>query len=117
MPTRVAPIACSSGTSEITFQDLTRSVVSEGVEATLARLYDAGIHVSVEEFKGRRPILRSGLEVSTKPHDFDNPLITGHLEGRTSGSKGPTISRACGSANGRARSSVCTWIPRRLWIA
>lgn len=75
----------------ITFQDLTRSVVSEGVEATLARLYDAGIHVSVEEFKGRRPILRSGLEVSTKPHDFDNPLITGHLEGRTSGSKGPTI--------------------------
>jgi hypothetical protein len=58
------------------------------VERTLERLYDAGIHVTLEEFKGLRPILRPGLEVATKAEDFDNPVSARQYEARTGGSTG-----------------------------
>src|SRR5262249_2932065 len=44
-----------------------------------------------EEFKGRRPIRRTGLELATDPHAFNNPLVVGHFEARTSGSTGSAI--------------------------
>jgi len=75
----------------IAFPDLSQWIVRDGLEATLGRLYDAGVYVSTEEFKGRRPIFRSGLELRTNPRDFDNPLITGHFEGRSGGSTGSAI--------------------------
>jgi len=71
--------------------DLTQLVARDGLEATLGRLYEAGVHVTPEEFKGRRPIRRPGLELSINPHDFDNPLAAGHFEGRTGGSHGPAL--------------------------
>jgi hypothetical protein len=59
-----------------------------GVEGTLERLYDAGVYVTLEEFKGRRPIERPGLHIPVRPRDFDNPLLERHYEGQTSGSRG-----------------------------
>jgi hypothetical protein len=68
--------------------DVARLVREEGAEGTLCRLYDAGVYVTLDEFRGRRPISRPGLELSPVGlHDFDNPLMTRHFEARTSGSR------------------------------
>jgi len=68
--------------------DVERLVHEEGVEGTLDRLFDAGVRVSLDEFKGRRPIRRAGFEKETRASDFDNPLARSHFEGRTGGSRG-----------------------------
>jgi hypothetical protein len=72
----------------IEFGDIAHLVEQDGIEGTLERLLDAGVHVSLEEFKGRRPIVRAGLELAVAPEDFDNPLATTHLERLTGGSRG-----------------------------
>lgn len=76
----------------IAFGDLTQLVARDGLEATLGHLYEAGVHVTPEEFKGRRPIRRPGLELQIDPHDFDNPLAARHFVVRTGGSHGPALS-------------------------
>ena len=38
-------------------------------------------NVTPEEFKGRRPIRRPGLELPIDPHDFDNPLVARSFRG------------------------------------
>jgi hypothetical protein len=65
-------------------------VRGEGVEGTLGLLHDAGVYVTLEEFKGRRPIVRGELELPTGAETFDNPLgRRGHVGASTSGSRGP----------------------------
>lgn len=59
-----------------------------GVEGALERLHDAGVFVTLEEFKGLRPIRRAGLELPIRPEDFDNPLGARDYEARTGGSGG-----------------------------
>jgi hypothetical protein len=48
----------------------------------------------MEEFKGRRPIARPGLELPVSPEDFDNPLLERHYEASTGGSKGRARNQA-----------------------
>jgi hypothetical protein len=69
------------------FGDVAHLIRREGVEETLTRLYHAGVYVTLDEFKGRRPIQRSGLQFSAQPHDFDNPLLAKDYEARTGGSR------------------------------
>lgn len=69
------------------FGDVAQLVRQNGIEETLARLYRAGIFVTLDEFKGRRPIRRSGLSFSVHPQDFDNPLLAKDYEARTGGSR------------------------------
>ena len=59
-----------------------------GLEPTLESLYEAGVYVTQEEFKGRRPIQRNGLELNVRPADFNNPLLVVKAEAKTSGSRG-----------------------------
>jgi hypothetical protein len=73
----------------ITWEDVEGLVGDVGVEGALGRLYDAGVHVTLDEFKGRRPIRRTGLEVATSSSAFDNPFLTGHYESQSSGSRSP----------------------------
>jgi hypothetical protein len=68
--------------------DVERLVADAGVEAALARLYDEGVHVTVDEAKGHRPIERAGLTLDVTPSDFDNPLLVQHFESRSGGSGG-----------------------------
>ncbi len=68
--------------------DVEELVRAEGVEGALGRLFDAGVRVSLDELKGRRPIRRPGFERETRASDFDNPLRRSHFEGRTGGSRG-----------------------------
>jgi hypothetical protein len=66
--------------------DVSTMLASDGLDASLEKLYDAGVYVTLEEFKGRRPITRSGLDLPVRAEDFDNPLMTRHYEARTGGS-------------------------------
>lgn len=67
---------------------LGRWVGTHGLEGSLERLHDAGVRVSLDEFKGRAPIRRDGMEVATTRGAFDNPLLTRHYETQSSGSRG-----------------------------
>ena len=71
------------------YGDIAHQVGRDGAEATLGALYDAGVYLTIDEFKGRQPIVRPGLHLTARPADFDNPLLARHYEGRTSGSRGP----------------------------
>ena len=55
--------------------DLREAVRSQGLEGALLGLRKAGVYVSYEEFKGRAPIVRSGVEIPARPGDFDNPFL------------------------------------------
>jgi len=72
--------------ANISFEQIKTWVTTQGVEAALGELYQAGVYVTIDEFKGRRPIQRLGLNLTTKEKDFDNPLIVRHFEARSSGS-------------------------------
>ncbi len=70
--------------------DVARLLRESGVEGTLERLHDEGVYVSLDEFKGRRPIERSGLHLEVRAEDFDGPLIgAAAFAGSTGGSSGP----------------------------
>ena len=60
----------------------------DGIENALAGLYSAGVRLSLEEFKGRRPIERPGLRLAVEAADFDNPLLSRHYDAGTGASRG-----------------------------
>jgi hypothetical protein len=68
--------------------DMRSLVDAEGVEGTLSRLRSAGVFVTADEFRGRIPLRRAGLELALTPRDFDNSRISGGVAGATSGSTG-----------------------------
>ena len=61
---------------------------SEGVEGTLAQLYDAGVRITLDELKGRVPITRPGLELEVGAAAFVNPLARGDIRTTTAASRG-----------------------------
>src|SRR5436190_13984216 len=63
--------------------DFEALVGEEGVEGAFARLYDAGVYVTVDELKGKRPIRRGSLSLDVTPRDFDNPLLVKQYEAST----------------------------------
>jgi len=70
------------------YADLEAGVKRHGLEGMLSRLLDAGVWVALEEFKGRRPIRRGGLEVTTSSESFENPLVPAGYGVSTGGSTG-----------------------------
>ncbi len=73
----------------IEFGDLAALVRDRGLEGALEQLREAQVYVSLEEFKGRRPIERGTHSLAVRAEDFDSPLTTKHFEARTGGSRGP----------------------------
>ena len=74
--------------AQFPYEDVRRLVLSEGLEPALERLYEAGVFVTFEEFKARRPIKRGRLERTVGTRDFDNPFVPGCYLGRSGGSTG-----------------------------
>jgi len=70
------------------FGDIEKAVRARGLEQALHALYDAGVYVSFEEFKGRAPIVRQGHEIPVRARDFDNPYLSRYYQAQTSGSTG-----------------------------
>ena len=70
-----------------TYGDLERLVGRDGVEGALQALFRAGVYLTVEEFKGRRPVKRGGVTIDVSPDLVRRPSTT-FLEIRSSGSRG-----------------------------
>jgi hypothetical protein len=71
--------------------DLRTLVKGQGLEGALRRLREAGVYITFEEFKGRKPIERSGLSIAVAASDFDNPRIRRDFTLQTGGSTGVAI--------------------------
>jgi hypothetical protein len=72
------------------YGDVAALVRADGVEGALGRLYDDGVYVTYEEFKGLRPVERPGLSLSVASTDFDNPLYLPAYTAANTGSSGVT---------------------------
>ena len=73
------------------YGDIVNAVRHKGLEPALLDLRDAGVYVSFEEFKGRKPIVRGDLVLEATPSDFDNPVLRRGFYTQTSGSTGRSI--------------------------
>jgi hypothetical protein len=67
--------------------DLERLVRQEGVEGALGALLQAGVYLTVDEFKGRRPIVRGSFGRSVDPVEFQNPRSAGHVPAHSGASR------------------------------
>jgi hypothetical protein len=54
--------------------DLENLVRSDGVEGALATLLRQGVYMTVDELKGRRPIVRGNTTIHVGPESLGNPL-------------------------------------------
>ena len=70
------------------YGDLEASIARDGIEPTLEKLFDAGVRISLDEFKGKQPITRNGLTIEPQAGSFDNPLLAREFEVTTGGSTG-----------------------------
>ncbi len=62
-------------------------VQSHGIEGALRRLFEAGVYVTLDEFKGRKPLRRSGREFLITPNSFDNPQASAHVVSTSGGTR------------------------------
>ena len=72
----------------ISLEDVRALIQKLGLEGALSELYDRGVYMTLEEFKGRRPVERDGLRFNVRASDFDNPFLAAHYAGATSGTRG-----------------------------
>ena len=70
------------------YGDLERLVRRDGVEQALQKLLREGVYLTVDEFKGRRPVIRGSTTIDADPEQLRNPLSVPHLWAVTSGSRG-----------------------------
>jgi hypothetical protein len=71
------------------YGDLARLVAADGVEGALGTLFRAGVYLTVEEFKGRRALVRGGTVVPFEPAQLCNPRSVVHVVASSGGSRGP----------------------------
>ncbi len=69
--------------------DLARLVWANGVEGALRTLLRAGVYVTVDELKGRCPIVRGSLTCTASPESFRNPRARADILTTSGGSRGP----------------------------
>jgi hypothetical protein len=72
----------------VSFESLSAAVESKGIEATLEGLRDHGVIVSLDQFKGKAPLVLGGKSYALDAADFDNPLLLREFTVMTSGSSG-----------------------------
>ncbi len=69
------------------FGDVESAVRKDGVEAALGGLFRAGIYLSIDEFKGRAPVIRGSLRLDADPASFRSPRASGDLTVSSGGSR------------------------------
>lgn len=69
-------------------EDVAELIARHGLEGALDELHAAGVHVSLDELKGRRVLERGSLRIATVATDFDNPLLAPAYSARSGGSRG-----------------------------
>jgi len=68
--------------------DLEKLVHAEGVEGALGKLLHQGVFLTVDELKGRRPIVRGSTTISILSDSLSNPLGRVQFHGKSGGSRG-----------------------------
>lgn len=69
------------------YGDLERQVRQDGLESALRVLYRAGVYLTLDEYKGRRPVVRGSLTLAVMPKKLRNPLTAPQFWALTSGSR------------------------------
>lgn len=69
--------------------DLARLVLHEGLEGALGTLLRHGVYLTVDELKGRRPVVRGSVRLTLGAGSVRSPLTSAHLASHTGGSRGP----------------------------
>jgi len=69
------------------YGDLEKLVGQCGLEDTLRVLFRQGVYLTVDEFKGRRPIVRGRTRIELEPWQLSNALSAKHVQIRTGGSR------------------------------
>jgi len=64
-------------------------VRQDGVEGALHSLFRHGVYLTVDEFKGRQPVVRGSTTMAMDPGQLRNPWSAIHAPVRSSGSRGP----------------------------
>lgn len=64
-------------------------VREKGLEKTLSELYRRGVYLTVDEAKGRRPVVRDNPGFYVAAGDLRNPRLKTDIAVRTGGSRGP----------------------------
>lgn len=57
------------------FKDVKSLVLDKGIEETLENLTRDGVYITVDEFKGKKPVVRNGHTFNFREKDFDNTLF------------------------------------------
>jgi hypothetical protein len=70
------------------YLDLVKLIHREGLEQTLRMLLREGVYLTVDEFKGRRPLVRGSMTIPCHSDQLRNTLVTPHFLALTSGSRG-----------------------------
>lgn len=70
------------------YGDMQRLVQQSGIEGALETLAGRGVCLTIDEFKGRTPIVRAGATLVVEPSRFRNPAARTHTLAQSSGSRG-----------------------------
>jgi len=70
------------------YDDLEQLVRKDGLESAVYSLYRQGVYLTVDEHKGRRPVVRGNMTFRIAPADLHNPSLRSDMFGRTSSSRG-----------------------------
>ena len=73
------------------YADIEALVHDHGLEGALTHLRAAGVYVTYEEFKARKPIVRGSHTLVVTPAHFDNPTASADLGMQTGGSTGLSV--------------------------
>jgi hypothetical protein len=71
------------------YGDVEGLIRKDGLEAALGTLYRAGVYLTVDEFKGRRPAVRGTTTIAIGSDDMRRRRLAPVLTGWSSGSRGP----------------------------
>lgn len=74
------------------YGDLEQLVGDDGLEPTLQALCRAGVYLTVDEAKGRSPVVRGNESFEINPGYLNNPRLVADLVSQTSGSGGAPVS-------------------------
>jgi hypothetical protein len=71
-----------------TYGDVARLVQEEGVEGALSQLFRSGVYLTIDEFKGRQPVVRGSTTFVVDPRQLRNPRVSAWMLDRSSRSRG-----------------------------
>ncbi len=86
--------------------DIEQLVHQHGIEGTLRILYRDGVYLTLDEFRGRVPIVRGGSSFESSPELLKNPLVRQQFRRSTGGSRGTSLSAELDLALERHRQSI-----------